>query len=163
MTAISQTTISNAFSWMKLFVFRFKFQFIPKGPINNMTALVQIMARRRMAPSHHLNQWWPMSLTHKNHNEWFKCRSIGCNYLIFFVVSSATQNHCSIMSSCSYKKLIFYGKTETENSCRALTTETLARLMVCWLNIVGVVCDSTDITRKRSRYHFMNWDWILHF
>ena len=37
MAAISQTTLSNAFSWMKL----------PKGPINNIPALVQIMAWRR--------------------------------------------------------------------------------------------------------------------
>ena len=30
---------------------------IPKGPIDNMTALVQIMAWRRT--DHYLNQWWP--------------------------------------------------------------------------------------------------------
>ena len=31
-------------------------KFVPKGPINNIPALVQIMAWRR--PSHNLNQWW---------------------------------------------------------------------------------------------------------
>ena len=44
MDAIPQTTFSNAFSWIKTFEFRFKF---PKGPINNIPALVQIMACRR--------------------------------------------------------------------------------------------------------------------
>ena len=39
MDAISQTTFSNAFSWMKIFV--------PNGIFNNITALVQIMAWRR--------------------------------------------------------------------------------------------------------------------
>ena len=46
MDAISQTTPSSAFSWMKIFEFRIKFQwsFVPKCPINNKPALVQIMA-----------------------------------------------------------------------------------------------------------------------
>ena len=39
MDAISQTTFSNAFSWMKMFEFR-----LPKVPINNILAMVQIMA-----------------------------------------------------------------------------------------------------------------------
>ena len=42
MDAISQTTFSSAFSWMKMYEFRLKF--VPKGPINNLPALVQIMA-----------------------------------------------------------------------------------------------------------------------
>ena len=32
--------------------------FVPEAPINNITALVQIMAWRRPATSHYLNQWW---------------------------------------------------------------------------------------------------------
>ena len=50
MDAISQTTFSNAFSWMKMFEFRLKFhwvKFLAKGPINNIPAMVQIMAWRR--------------------------------------------------------------------------------------------------------------------
>ena len=47
MAAISQTTLSIAFSWMKILEFRLNFQFVPKGPINNIPALVQIMAWRR--------------------------------------------------------------------------------------------------------------------
>ena len=49
MAAVSQTTLSNAFSWMKMYEFRLRFHWIlfPGGPINNIPALVQIMARRR--------------------------------------------------------------------------------------------------------------------
>ena len=48
MDAISQTTFSSTFSWMKMFEFRFKIslKFVPKGRINNIPALVQIMAWR---------------------------------------------------------------------------------------------------------------------
>ena len=46
MTAISQTIFSDAFSWMKSFVFWLKV--VPKGPIDNNTALVEIMAWRRI-------------------------------------------------------------------------------------------------------------------
>ena len=33
-------------------------KFVPRVPINNIPALVQIMAWRRQATSHYLNQWW---------------------------------------------------------------------------------------------------------
>ena len=45
MAAISKTTVSNAFSWMKMHAFRLKFHCL--FPINNIPALVQIMAWRR--------------------------------------------------------------------------------------------------------------------
>ena len=44
MDAISQTTFSSAFSWMKMFEFRLKFHW---SLFNNIPALVQIMALRR--------------------------------------------------------------------------------------------------------------------
>ena len=49
MDAISQTTFSNAFSWMKMFEFWLKFPWslFPRVPINNIPALVQMMAWRR--------------------------------------------------------------------------------------------------------------------
>ena len=47
MPAIFQTIISNGFSWMKMCEFRLSQKFVPKGPINNIPALVQIMAWRR--------------------------------------------------------------------------------------------------------------------
>ena len=53
MAAISQTTLSNAFSWMKMlikminFLIKISLEFVPKGPVNNNPALVQTMAPRR--------------------------------------------------------------------------------------------------------------------
>ena len=49
MDAISQTTFSSAFSWMKMFEISVKIslKFVPKGAINNIPALVQIMAWSR--------------------------------------------------------------------------------------------------------------------
>ena len=44
MAAIFQMTFSNAFSRMK--IYEFWLRFVPKGPINNIPALVQIMAWR---------------------------------------------------------------------------------------------------------------------
>ena len=45
MSAIFQTTFSNAFSWMQMYEFRLTIspKFVPEGPINNIPALVQIM------------------------------------------------------------------------------------------------------------------------
>ena len=40
MDAISQMTFSSAFSWMKMFEFQLRRKFVPKGPINNIPALV---------------------------------------------------------------------------------------------------------------------------
>ena len=49
MNAIFQTTVSHAFSWMKMYEFFIKIplKFVPRGSINNIPALVQIMAWRR--------------------------------------------------------------------------------------------------------------------
>ena len=46
MAAISQTTLSSAFLWMKRFFIsiRISLKFVPKGPIDNKAALVQVMA-----------------------------------------------------------------------------------------------------------------------
>ena len=45
MDAILQTIFSNAISWMKMLEFQLvQLKFVPKGPINNILALVQIMA-----------------------------------------------------------------------------------------------------------------------
>ena len=48
MAAISQTTFSNAVFLMKMLEFQFQFslEFVPKGPVDNNSALVQIMACR---------------------------------------------------------------------------------------------------------------------
>ena len=48
MAAISQTTDWNAFSWMKSFfiLIPVSLKFVPKGPIDNKSVLVQEMAWR---------------------------------------------------------------------------------------------------------------------
>ena len=49
MSAISQTTFPNAFSWMKSFVFWFKchLKFVSKCPVDNKWVLIEVMAWRR--------------------------------------------------------------------------------------------------------------------
>ena len=49
MAAISQTMFSNEVSWIKIFLFliRISLKFVPKGPVDNESALVQVMAWRR--------------------------------------------------------------------------------------------------------------------
>ena len=59
MIAISQTC-SNAFYvnehiWITIQIAE---KFVSKGSINNITALVQIMAWTDQATSHFLDQWW---------------------------------------------------------------------------------------------------------
>ena len=49
---------------MYQFRLRFHWSFVPYGPNNNISALVQIMAWRVKATSHYLNQWWPGLPTH---------------------------------------------------------------------------------------------------
>ena len=60
MVTVSQTTVSNAFSWMKGFVFWFNFHW-------SLCLRVQLTISQRWfrsAPSHYLNQCWHISLTH---------------------------------------------------------------------------------------------------
>ena len=54
---ISQMTFSNAFSWMSL---KISLKFIAKVPINNIPALVQIVAwiGTDQVTSHYQNEWW---------------------------------------------------------------------------------------------------------
>ena len=66
MATIFQTTFSNAFSWMKIWIsIKISLNFIPKGPINNIQALIQIMA------------WYKSWLVY-----WHICASLGINELI---------------------------------------------------------------------------------
>ena len=48
MDAISQTTHSNEFSLMKMYEVKISLKFVPNGPINNIPALVQMMAWHRL-------------------------------------------------------------------------------------------------------------------
>ena len=58
MAAIFQMTFWNGFSWMKMYELRLKIslKFVPRGPINIIPVLVQIMACRLTDTK--LNQWW---------------------------------------------------------------------------------------------------------
>ena len=67
MAAISQTTFSNAFSWMKMLEYRFKIslKFAPQGPINNIPALDQWwLDYRRIYASFGLNELKAQSNKH---------------------------------------------------------------------------------------------------
>ena len=66
MAAFSQTTLSNAFSWMKILEFRLKihWSFVPKRLINNIPALVLIMAWRRPGDKPLSEPMLVISLTH---------------------------------------------------------------------------------------------------
>ena len=92
MNAISQTTFSSAFSWIKLFEFRLKFHWsVFQSPINNIPSLVQIMVWRRpgakplsepmmvnllthLYASIGLNELWAGNSDHQNHHH----QSPGC-------------------------------------------------------------------------------------
>ena len=47
MDAIFQATYSTVFSWLKMYELKISLKNVPKGPINNIPSLVQIMAWRR--------------------------------------------------------------------------------------------------------------------
>ena len=66
MAAFSQTTLSNAFSWMKILEFSIEIslKFVPKGLINNIPALVLIMAWRRPGDKPLSEPMLVRSLTH---------------------------------------------------------------------------------------------------
>ena len=51
----------NENDWMSI---KISLKFIHEGPIDNKSVLVQVMAWRRQATSHYLNQCWPSFLTH---------------------------------------------------------------------------------------------------
>ena len=66
MVAISQTIFSDAFSWMKIFIFWVQFHLILFLWVQ--LTITQHWFRQWLgaeyATSHYLNQWWPHSLTH---------------------------------------------------------------------------------------------------
>ena len=66
-------------------------KFVPMGPINNIPALVQIMAWRRQAKSHYLNQLW--------FDYWRTYASLGLNELITAVDLSLCVHVCLYVSN----------------------------------------------------------------
>ena len=62
MTDILQTTFSNAFAWMEIFFFyKMSLKYVPYGLVDNMAALAQIMAWRRLGLND-LNPYAPLLL-----------------------------------------------------------------------------------------------------
>ena len=61
MAAISQKIFSKCKFLIENFhiAIKISLNFVAKGPIGNMSALVQVMAWHHQVPSHYLNQWWP--------------------------------------------------------------------------------------------------------
>ena len=76
MAAISQTTLSNTFSWMKIFEFRLKFHWslFPRIQLTIFQHWFRLWLGADQATSHYLNQWW---LDH-----WCTYASLGLNELM---------------------------------------------------------------------------------
>ena len=60
MAAISQTTFSNAFSWMKIYEFRLKFHWslFPRVQLTIFQHWFRQWLGADQATSHYMNQWW---------------------------------------------------------------------------------------------------------
>ena len=60
MAANSKTVFSKDISLTEYFWISnmISLKYVPQGPIDNMTALDQIMVWHRTGDKHHLNQWW---------------------------------------------------------------------------------------------------------
>ena len=60
MAAISQTTFSNAFSWMKMYKFRLRFHWslFPRVQLTIFQHWFRWWLGAVQATSHYLNQWW---------------------------------------------------------------------------------------------------------
>ena len=87
----------NVWIWCKI-----SLRFIPKDPINNISALVQIMdwCPTKQATSHYLEQWYlDISIT------WPQCVNLGCIPSMFFLLANQCQwlrkNHAVFLAHWS--------------------------------------------------------------
>ena len=80
--AVMQTTFSNTHSWMKIYEFWliFSLKSVPKGPVNNISVLVQIMAWRWSGDK---PLFEPMMV-----NYWSIYSPLGLNEYFFFIRSN---------------------------------------------------------------------------
>ena len=90
MAAVSQTTLSNAFSWMKMPEFRWRFHW----SLSLRVQLTIIQHWFRSAPSHYLNQWWLVY--------WRIYASLSLNELTQI---SPTYPRCACRTCCSIPEL----------------------------------------------------------
>ena len=74
---VFQRNFYNENVWILLMI---SLKFVPKGPINNIPSLVQIMACTAQATSHYLKQWWL--------EYWRIYALLGLNELTVYTISS---------------------------------------------------------------------------
>ena len=130
MAAISQTTFSNAFSWMKSFVFWLSLNFVPEVPIDNKPASVQIMAWRRPGDKPLSEPMKVNLLTHicVTRPRWIKQGMsfwrpflrlyYPCPYIYSLYSSQVNATHLKIASAREY----FLRVLDLQMSCSDLTT-----------------------------------------
>ena len=103
MDAIFPTTFLNAFSWTKMYKFRLGLNwslFFPKGPINNIPTLVQIVAWCRPSDKQSFEPMMNILLAHT----W-----LGLNELIDFIYTMALYHifECNFWKNSAYIDLCF--------------------------------------------------------
>ena len=88
MAAISKTTVSNTFSWMKMYEFQISLKFVPQGPISNIPALIQKMARRQSGDKPLSEPMMVRLLTHIciTQPQWVKMVSRWSHVLVFLTL-----------------------------------------------------------------------------
>ena len=109
MAAVFQTLFSGACSWMKMFQFRLKFHwtlFVRVGPMNNIPALVQIMAWRRPGDKPLSDPTMAILQTHirVTRPKWVKrkaCAAIKQDFYPIFFISKYIYTGWTIQSDCS--------------------------------------------------------------
>ena len=91
MAAISQTTVSNAFPWMKMFGFRLKFHWsvFPRAQLTIFRHWFREWLGVVQATSHYLNQWW---LVYRR-----LYASLGLNELTWMVIMTDIWHWCIII------------------------------------------------------------------
>ena len=127
MTAFSQTTLSNAFSWIKNIRISIKIslKFVPKGLINNIPPLVLIMAWRRPGDKPSSEPMIVRSLTHicVTRPQWVKLSEVNlsCGDIfivikvstqqgaIWLIVWAFVQTHCKVNPFPQQNKMCFTG------------------------------------------------------
>ena len=155
MDAISQTTFSNAFSWMKMFEYRLKFHW-------NLFIRVQLTIFQHwfrqwlgtvQATSHYLNQWW---LVYRR-----IYASLGLNELkifgVFLITRTPQYLHCKLQHLSpmrvfvKYTRILFLDRliltTVIITSIEFILTATTMVFGVCIIILHVCVCKSMHISR----------------
>ena len=97
MATIFQTTFSNAFSWMKMFKFRLKFQWsmFPRVQLTIFQHWFRWWLGAGQETSHYLNQWWLVY--------WRIYASLGLNELTFFLTKQQLKHQTPLTGDFAVK------------------------------------------------------------